>query len=163
MSPTNVYSTHPSPIGELVLVSDGEALTGVVMEEARHPPRGREGWELDDGPFVEAKRQLDAYFAGERRDFDLALKMHGTPFQLRVWKALQAIPFGETVSYGELARTVGSPRGARAAGAATGRNPIPIIVPCHRVVGAGGSLVGFGGGLPRKRALLALEGLDGWR
>lgn len=151
------YSVQESPVGNLVLASDGEALTAVYMETSRRPSEGREGWIRDDGCLAEAARQLGAYFVGERTSFDLPLRPRGTPFQLRVWEALREIPHGETISYGEVARRVGRPGAARAAGAATGRNPLPIIVPCHRVIGADGSLVGFGGGLDRKRALLELE------
>jgi methylated-DNA-[protein]-cysteine S-methyltransferase len=108
-------------------------------------------------PLDEARRQLEAYFAGELRDFDLPLAPEGSEFQLRVWEQLRAIPYGETISYGELARRVGDPAAARAVGLANGRNPLPVIVPCHRVIGADGSLTGFGGGLERKRRLLELE------
>jgi methylated-DNA-[protein]-cysteine S-methyltransferase len=109
-----------------------------------------------------AADQLAAYFAGERTDFDLPLSPSGTPFQLSVWRALLSIPYGETISYRELARRIGNAKAVRAVGAANGRNPIPIIVPCHRVIGADGSLTGYGGGLPRKRLLLELEGAGHW-
>ena len=115
------------------------------------------GWTHDETPFVELRRQLDAYFAGELEDFDLRLAPSGTPFQLQVWRALREIPYGATASYGEIARAVGQPGAARAVGGANNRNPIAIIVPCHRVIGAGGSLTGYGGGLDRKRLLLELE------
>jgi methylated-DNA-[protein]-cysteine S-methyltransferase len=115
------------------------------------------GWIHDRGPFDEAIGQLEAYFEGERREFDLPLAPEGTPFQREVWEMLRKIPYGETVSYGELARRLERPGSSRAVGAANGRNPIPIVIPCHRVVGADGSLTGFGGGLEVKRRLLALE------
>jgi methylated-DNA-[protein]-cysteine S-methyltransferase len=111
----------------------------------------------DTPPLDEARRQLEAYFAGELREFDLPLAPEGSEFQLRVWEQLRAIPYGETISYGELARRVGDPAAARAVGLANGRNPLPVIVPCHRVIGADGALTGFGGGLERKRRLLELE------
>ncbi|MBX3227499.1 MAG: methylated-DNA--[protein]-cysteine S-methyltransferase [Labilithrix sp.] len=140
----------PSPIGALTLRWENDALTavlfGVVPDDSPH----------DDAPLLEARRQLDAYFAGTRARFDLPLAPRGTPFQLRVWRALRAIPYGETTSYGALARKIGD-TGPRAVGAANGRNPIPVIVPCHRVIGADGSLTGFGGGLPTKRWLLDHE------
>jgi len=112
-------------------------------------------------PFQETIRQLRAYFAGELKDFDLRLSLIGTDFQLRVWHTLQTIPYGETISYGQLAHRIGSPKAARAVGLANGSNPIPIVVPCHRVIGSNGSLVGYGGGLSNKKALLALESRQG--
>jgi methylated-DNA-[protein]-cysteine S-methyltransferase len=148
-------ATLTTPIGELLLVSDGEALTGVRFDDARRgsPTPGGAG----DPVIEEASAQLRAYFAGERTAFDLPLRAAGTPFEQGVWRELQRIPYGETTSYGELAARVGEPSAARAVGRANGRNPIPIIVPCHRVIGADGSLTGFGGGLECKRALLDLE------
>lgn len=151
------YSVQESPIGDLFLTSDGEGLTGVYMEGSGERPEGVRGWVRSDGRLEAARRQLAEYFAGERAAFDLPLRPRGTAFQRQVWNALREIPYGETVAYGEVAERVGRPGAARAVGAATGRNPIPIVVPCHRVVGADGSLVGFGGGLERKRVLLALE------
>ncbi len=158
MTRTTCYTRVPSPIGSLLLVSDGEALTGLHMEGSRDVPASLEGWVPDPAPFAEVGRQLAAYFGGELERFDLMLRPQGTPFQRRVWDQLLTIPTGETVTYRELAHRVGSPKGARAAGAATGRNPIAVVIPCHRVVGSNGALVGFGGGLPRKRYLLELEG-----
>ena len=150
-----VYTTVPSPIGELVLTSEGTALTGVYMGG---PPHGIDPtWAEDAAPFTAAIEQLGAYFAGDRESFDLDLAPRGTPFQLTVWEALRTIPYGETRSYGELAAQIGRPGASRAVGAANGNNPLSIVVPCHRVIGADGSLTGFGGGLPRKQWLLSME------
>lgn len=154
------YSLMPSPVGELLLVGDGAALAGVSFaSNKRGRPRGAvpASWTRDDEALSEARRQLDEYFAGERIDFDLALRPEGSAFQQRVWSLLREIPFGETTSYGQIARRAGQPNAARAVGLANGSNPIPVIVPCHRVIGADGSLTGFGGGLDRKRWLLAHE------
>ena len=153
MSVKNYITEFASPIGTLQLRGTESALTGVFMEP--HPQSV--GTVRDDGPLREARRQLQEYFAGERREFSLSLEMAGTDFQRCVWQELRAIPHGETISYGELARRIGNPRAVRAVGLANGRNPISIIVPCHRVIGADGSLTGYGGGLERKRFLLALE------
>ena len=145
-----------TPIGRLVLEGDGDVLIGVWLPgERRHGRR-----DSDDVPPVleEAATQLEEYFAGERTDFGLPMELDGTPFQREVWAELARIPYGETISYGELARRVGRPRGPRAVGQANGRNPIPIIVPCHRVLASNG-IGGYGGGLKVKRALLALEGV----
>jgi methylated-DNA-[protein]-cysteine S-methyltransferase len=146
-----------SPVGPLTLVAVDGILAGLSMDQQRHAPAPETFGVRDPGPFEEAARQLDAYFAGARTDFDLELALAGTPFQQRVWKELQAIPYGETISYGQLADRLGQPSASRAVGLANGRNPVSIIVPCHRVVGADGSLTGYGGGLPRKQYLLALE------
>ena len=155
---TAIYFTEfASPIGTIQLRGAAEALTGVFMEEHRHEPARPVGAVRDAAPLRSAQRELEEYFAGERREFSLALAPEGTPFQKRVWQALREIPYGETISYLELARRVGSPRGFRAVGQANGHNPISIIVPCHRVIAADGSLGGYGGGLERKRFLLALE------
>jgi methylated-DNA-[protein]-cysteine S-methyltransferase len=147
-----LYDTIDSPLGELLLTGDGEALTGVHMDGAPDP-----GWRRDPAPFRDAADQLRAYFAGELRDFDLPLAPRGTAFQRAVWNALRAVPYGRTVGYGELAARIGRPGAARAVGAANGRNPIAIVIPCHRVIGADGTLTGYGGGLARKRRLLDLE------
>lgn len=155
-----IYYTYlESPIGRLLLTSDGISLTGLYMEPHRHGPANTEGWVRDDEavPFPTAHKQLQAYFAGELQEFDLPLAPQGTPFQQRVWNELRNIPFGQTWSYGELARRIGQPTASRAVGLANGKNPISVIVPCHRVIGANGKLVGYGGGLDRKNTLLQLE------
>ncbi|KNB53545.1 methylated-DNA--[protein]-cysteine S-methyltransferase [Streptomyces caatingaensis] len=155
-----VHTVLESPCGPLTLVATDGALSHLYMTDQRHrPPEEDFGAPGDpgDAPFAETARQLAAYFAGELTRFDLPLALHGTPFQRRVWAALQEIPYGTTVSYGELAGRIGSPGASRAVGLANGRNPVGIIVPCHRVVGADGSLTGYGGGLDRKRRLLAFE------
>lgn len=153
---TRVYTTVDSPIGELLLVGDGEALHSLSMQDGRRK-RIDPAWKRADEPFAAVTAQLAEYFAGERREFDVPLVLDGPPFQRQAWQALREIPYGETVSYGEQARRIGQPDAARAVGAANGQNPIAVIVPCHRVIGADGSLTGFGGGLSRKRLLLDLE------
>ncbi len=157
MNAQMLYTTLASPIGELLLAGDGESLSHLHMLEAPRPFTAPAHWRRQNGSFPETTRQLSEYFAGERRDFDLRLTLHGNPFELRVWEALQEIPYGATASYGQIARTIGAPTAARAVGLANGRNPVAVIVPCHRVIGADGSLTGYGGGLPRKRYLLDLE------
>ncbi|HEX4985551.1 MAG TPA: methylated-DNA--[protein]-cysteine S-methyltransferase [Burkholderiales bacterium] len=156
---TTFHCLHPSPVGPLLLMSDGESLTGLHTENDKYKPRIRAGWIEDAGarPFDRVRRELDEYFAGKRREFSLPLKPEGTDFQRRVWEQLCGIPFGETISYGELARRVGNPNASRAVGMANSRNPISIVVPCHRVIGADNSLTGYAGGLERKRALLEHE------
>lgn len=156
-TPTTITTSMDSPIGELTLTADGGVLTGVHMNEQRHTPKISAGCRRDDAGLAHVVAQLNAYFAGELTDFDLPMRMGGTDFQSRVWGALCEIPYGETISYGELARRVGSPNASRAVGLANGRNPVAIIVPCHRVIGADGSLTGYGGGLPRKVWLLEHE------
>jgi methylated-DNA-[protein]-cysteine S-methyltransferase len=151
------YTTVPSPIGELTLLGDEGGLDGLYMTAQRYGPAHDPAWRRDPAPFADAAAQLEEYFAGARTAFDLPLAPRGTPFQLRVWRLLREIPFGETTTYGTLARELGNPRTVRAVGLANGRNPLSIVVPCHRVIGADGSLVGFGGGLERKRALLTHE------
>jgi methylated-DNA-[protein]-cysteine S-methyltransferase len=155
------YVTVDSPIGHLLLQTDGISLTGLYMDVPSRPPRGINEWREDAnaGPLPQAVRQLGEYFAGNRLDFDLPLRLQGTEFQQRVWRALTEIPYGATWSYGELAKRIGNPNASRAVGLANGRNPISILVPCHRVIGADGSLTGYGGGLERKQWLLAHEGL----
>jgi methylated-DNA-[protein]-cysteine S-methyltransferase len=148
--------TVDSPVGPLTLAGRGDTLTNLRMVDQTHEP-SRAGWQPDEDAFPDAVAQLAAYFAGERTSFDLDLELTGTEFQRRVWAALQTIPYGETRSYREIAEQVGAPTAFRAVGLANGRNPIGIIVPCHRVIGAGGSLTGYGGGLDRKRLLLELE------
>ena len=152
------YHTMSSPIGDLLLAGDADALHVVHFQGGVRPMQPPAQWQRDARPFREAVRQLDAYFAGKLRDFDLPLSPSGTDFQLKVWRTLQTIPYGETWSYGQLARRIRRPDAPRAVGAANGQNPIPVIIPCHRVIGADGSLTGFGGGLPIKQKLLALEG-----
>jgi methylated-DNA-[protein]-cysteine S-methyltransferase len=158
-----IYCHVDSPIGSLLLTSDGESLTGLYMgAPSKSPELGSDWLEKPNGaPLAKAARQLEEYFAGKRKEFDLPLKMEGTEFQKRVWRQLTRIPFGETWSYGQLAKTLDNPNGSRAVGLANGRNPIAVIVPCHRVIGADGSMTGFGGGIPRKQWLLAHEGLPG--
>ena len=152
-----LYTTLDSPVGELLLSGDGQALHGLYMQEGRTAAAVRADWQRDDDAFTDVRAQLDEYFDGRRTDFDLPLAMAGSEFQRRVWRALQDIPYGETISYGEQARRLGPPATPRNVGATNGRNPISIIVPCHRVVGSDGSLTGYGGGLERKRMLLDLE------
>jgi methylated-DNA-[protein]-cysteine S-methyltransferase len=154
---TLLYTTVDSPIGPLLLLGDGEALHGLYMQEGRKPVRVSAAWQAAEEPFAEARRQLDEYFAGERTTFDLPLMAEGSEFERHVWRALEEIPYGETQSYGQVAERVGTPGAARAVGLANGRNPISIVVPCHRVIGANGTLTGYGGGLERKRFLLELE------
>ena len=156
---TTYYTFFDSPIQPLLLTSNGTALTGIFMVAHKHGPEIGQGWIQDDAaaPFPEAKRQLEAYFAGQLTEFDLPLAPVGTDFQRRVWDELRRIPYGQTISYGELARRIGNPNASRAVGLANGRNPFSIIVPCHRVVGSGGKLVGYAGGMTRKETLLALE------
>lgn len=160
-----LYDMMSSPVGSLLLSAEDEGLTSVWFEP--HGERVEPGWERDGGRSREvsrvlavAREQLAAYFEGRLTEFDLPLLPRGTPFQLRVWDALRGLRFGETTSYSELARRIGAPDAVRAVGAANGRNPLPIIVPCHRVIGADGSLTGFGGGLERKRWLLEHEALE---
>lgn len=154
------YTTIDSPIDRLMLVSDGVNLTGVYMLDQRYEPPFAKDWTCreDVAPFAETASQLREYFEGKRTDFDLPMAPSGTPFQLKVWQELCRIPYGETISYGELAKRTGNANASRAVGMANGRNPLPIIVPCHRVIGANGKLTGFGGGIWRKEKLLALEG-----
>jgi methylated-DNA-[protein]-cysteine S-methyltransferase len=151
------YTTMKSPIGPLLLAGDEGGLRLVHFATGRRPKSPERKWIENRAPFKEVIRQLDAYFEGKLTDFDLPIVLDGTEFQLLVWNSLRKIPYGETVSYGQLARRIGSPDAARAVGLANGSNPIPIIVPCHRVIGSNGDLTGFGGGLPVKKKLLALE------
>jgi methylated-DNA-[protein]-cysteine S-methyltransferase len=155
------HAVVDSPVGPLTLVAVDGAVAGLYMDEHRHrPPRELFGDPADDPagePFAGAFRQLREYFDGQRTEFDLQLRLGGTAFQQRVWAALQVIPYGQTVSYGQLADRLGQPTASRAVGLANGKNPVSIIVPCHRVVGADGGLTGYGGGIERKRYLLAHE------
>ena len=155
---TRYWHTLDSPVGRLLLGGDGERLTRVDFQDGPHPLRPAAHWQPSAAPFATAIEQLAQYFAGRRRSFELPLAPVGTDFQRRVWQALCAIPYGTTISYGELASRIGNPRASRAVGLANGANPLPLVVPCHRVIGANGALTGFGGGVPIKRALLALEG-----
>jgi methylated-DNA-[protein]-cysteine S-methyltransferase len=156
-SPTAITTVMDSPIGPLTLTAVDGLLTGVHMSEQRHLRKLPTGCERDDAGLGHVVEQLRAYFTGTLTDFDLPMEMHGTDFQRRVWAALCEIPYGETISYGELARWVGNPKASRAVGLANGRNPVAIVVPCHRVIGADGSLTGYGGGLDRKVWLLEHE------
>ncbi|MEU6402468.1 methylated-DNA--[protein]-cysteine S-methyltransferase [Streptomyces sp. NPDC046985] len=152
------HTVTDSPYGPLTLVAEEGVLCGLYMVDQRHrPPQESFGARAETAAFDEARRQLDAYFAGELTEFTLELRLNGTPFQRRVWDGLRRIPYGETRSYGQLADALGARGASRAVGLANGRNPIGIIVPCHRVVGADGSLTGYGGGLARKRRLLDFE------
>jgi methylated-DNA-[protein]-cysteine S-methyltransferase len=151
------YDDMDSPIGKLRLVADSHGLREIWLAQARHPKTAQASWICAAAPLAFARVQLQEYFAGERAQFDLPLHPTGTPFQLAVWHELARIPYGITISYGELARRIGRPQAMRAVGAANGRNPLPIVVPCHRVIGSNGSLTGFGGGLPTKQFLLTME------
>ena len=156
------FTEMESPIGLLRLRGTKEGITGLFMENHRHGPESDDqlGWQRDDALFEEARRQLTDYFAGVRKTFDLTIDRNalgGTPFQRRIWRELENIPYGVTISYGDLAKRIGNANAVRAVGLANGRNPISIIVPCHRVIGANGTLTGYGGGLERKRWLLDFE------
>jgi methylated-DNA-[protein]-cysteine S-methyltransferase len=151
------YTTFESPVGPLLLAGDSNALQRVSFESSKHSALTQAELKQDRAAFTEVIRQLQAYFRGELKVFDVPLAMEGTDFQLRVWNALRGIPYGETVSYAQLAERIGNPKAVRAVGLANGSNPIPIIVPCHRVIGSDGSLTGFGGGLPIKKILIELE------
>jgi methylated-DNA-[protein]-cysteine S-methyltransferase len=151
------YTHYDTPVGRLLLIADERGLRGLFMEQHRRGPTRVDDFRADASPFDETRRQLDEYFAGRRRVFELPLAAEGTEFQRMVWRELSRIPYGETCSYGEIARRVGRPAASRAVGAANGRNPISIIVPCHRVIGSTGALTGYGGGESRKRWLLEHE------
>lgn len=151
------YQHLDSPIGRLLVAGDDGGLRFLLFANGRDRATPRPEWEPDRGSLTEPVKQLTAYFAGRLREFDVPLAPEGTPFQRQVWTALCGIPYGETTSYGALARRIGNPNAVRAVGLANGSNPISIIIPCHRVIGSNGSLVGYGGGLPIKQALLALE------
>lgn len=151
------YATLESPVGRLLFVGDGEAIYRLNMEDPNQPPDVDEDWTFDPTAFSDARDQLSAYFEGDLTEFDLELDASGTPFQKRVWDALLTIPFGKTASYVDIARKVGTPNASRAVGGANSRNPISIVVPCHRVIGASGKLTGYAGGLDRKKKLLDHE------
>ena len=150
-------TTYDSPVGPLLLLGRCEALSGVYFPESRRPASIENDWREDSAPFREVCRQFEAYFAGGLERFDFPLAPKGTDFQMRVWEQLRGIPYGQTISYGELARRVGDSNASRAVGAANGKNPISIIVPCHRVIGSNGKLTGFGGGVETKRWLIEHE------
>jgi len=151
------YTYMESPVGRLLLAGDEEGLQLIGFAEGKNQPQPEPDWRYHTEPLRSAVGQLSDYFAGNRRSFDLSLQLRGTPFQLTVWRALQDIPYGQTISYGELARRIGNPKASRAVGLANGSNPIAIVVPCHRVIGSNGKLTGYGGGLCHKETLLALE------
>ena len=151
------FSQLETPIGSLLLLGDERTLTGLYMHEHRHQPPTPAGCEQNDRAFRHVREQLQAYFAGKLQSFEIAVAGHGSPFQHTVWKALTEIPFGVTESYGQLASRIGNAKASRAVGLANGKNPISIIVPCHRVIGKSGSLTGYGGGLERKKWLLEHE------
>ena len=152
------YGWMESPVGELLIVADETTLRMISFREGRYPGKVADGWRRGGAVVANAREQLGEYFAGRRRRFDLSLAPSGTAFQLHAWQALQDIPYGATCSYGEQARAMGQPRAVRAVGAANGRNPIPIVVPCHRVIGGDGRLTGYAGGLDIKKFLIELEG-----
>ena len=154
---TTYYCVIKSPVGRLLLAGTAQALTHIAFQDGRHPLTPAPRWIQTDKPFQKPIQQLKEYFAGQRKTFKIRLAPKGTPFQLKVWQALRAIPYGHTASYGQIARAVGNPKAARAIGAANGQNPLSIIVPCHRVIGSNGTLVGYGGGLSTKEALLTHE------
>jgi methylated-DNA-[protein]-cysteine S-methyltransferase len=157
MPPTTFYTYADSPLGRLYLQSDGQFLTGLYMPQHKHWSGPDPAHQQSDKPFATVRKQLDEYFAGLRQQFDIPTKSAGTPFQLRVWDELTRIPFGVTITYGQLASRLGMPTGSRAVGNANGKNPISIIVPCHRVIGASGTLTGYAGGVEKKLRLLTLE------
>ena len=154
------YTFLDTPIGQLLLAGEGEVLHFLGFPEGKMAIDPKPEWCRDDAILQQAKRQLNEYFAGQRQDFDLQLAPVGTEFQLQVWQQLQCIPYGSVCSYSELAVAIDRPKAVRAVGAANGQNPIPVIIPCHRVIGANGQLTGFGGGLDTKQHLLKLEGIE---
>lgn len=164
-SPYNVlsrdlaYTRHPSPLGDLLLAGDSDALHLIAFPTGPKQVAPADAWMKDTTLFADARAQLDAYFAGDLTEFDLTYTLDGTEFQNSVWQTLATIPFGETWSYGQLAKALDRPKASRAVGAANGANPLPIILPCHRVIGASGDLTGFGGGMKAKELLLTLEGV----
>ena len=152
-----LYYLLRSPVGGLLLVGNNQSLKMLSFQDGKHPQAIQSQWKKDRRPFQKIIMQLEAYFEGHLTKFTVKLSPEGTDFQQKVWKALRSIPYGETVSYGDIAKRIGNPNASRAVGAANGHNPISIIVPCHRVIGANGKLVGYGGGLPIKQSLLSLE------
>jgi len=160
MKPSSSTYSHwiwPSPVGDLLLVNDGKGLCRLQFQDGAHPLKIDKSWNKQRSPFATVIRQLEQYFAGRLQRFTIPLSLEGTEFQRSVWRALKTIPYGKTVSYGAISKKIGKPNASRAVGAANGQNPVSIIVPCHRVIGANGKLVGYGGGLPIKTALLELE------
>jgi methylated-DNA-[protein]-cysteine S-methyltransferase len=155
------YARYESPLGPIIAIANDEGIWSIDFVKAKYAKRIGDDWVEDPKhpPLAECFRQLAEYFAGKRREFDLPLAPRGTSFQERVWREIARVPYGETISYGELAKRAGAPGQARAAGAATGRNPVGVVIPCHRIVGADGSLTGYAGGLDRKQQLLELEGV----
>ncbi|MDH5426835.1 MAG: methylated-DNA--[protein]-cysteine S-methyltransferase [Nitrospirota bacterium] len=151
------YWILPSPVGDLLLVNDGEGLCRLQFQDGAHPNTIDPQWKKQRNPFTAVVKELEAYFAGQLRRFTIPVSLNGTVFQRAVWRALQTIPYGKTVSYGAISKKIGNPNASRAVGAANGQNPVSIIVPCHRVIGSTGKLVGYGGGLSIKTALLELE------
>ncbi|TFG63480.1 MAG: methylated-DNA--[protein]-cysteine S-methyltransferase [Nitrospirales bacterium] len=151
------YWIWPSPVGGLLLLDDGRGLCGIQFQDGAHPLEIDAQWKKQRSPFTPVIQQLEEYFAGRLQRFTIPLSLEGTAFQRSVWRALKTIPYGKTVSYGAISKRIGNPKASRAVGAANGQNPVSIIVPCHRVIGANGKLVGYGGGLPIKTALLKLE------
>lgn len=151
------FTQIESPLGRLLLAANDGGLRYIIFSSETQPARPDPSWREDPAPLTQAIRQLQAYFAGDLETFNLRLAPQGTPFQMEVWQRLRDIPYGQTISYGELARRIGNPKASRAVGLANGSNPIPIVIPCHRVIGSNGKLTGYGGGLPIKEKLLALE------
>ena len=151
------YCQIPSPVGELLLAGNAKGLKLLSFQDGNHPVQPEPNWTYNEKPFVHVRKQLQAYFSGRLKKFTLPLAPEGTPFQLQVWQSLKKIPYGKTVSYGEIAKSIGNPSASRAVGAANGQNPLSIIIPCHRVIGSTGKLVGYGGGLSKKEQLLSLE------
>ncbi|MBY0527797.1 MAG: methylated-DNA--[protein]-cysteine S-methyltransferase [Gemmataceae bacterium] len=158
MIATTCYSYIEGPLGRMLVRGDGQFITGLFLPQHKGSPGPDASWKQCDAPFAALREQLAGYFAGKRQQFDVALKLAGTPFQQHVWQELRRIPFGTTITYGDLARRVGKPTASRAVGHANGRNPVSIIVPCHRVVGADQKLTGYAGGIDKKRWLLDFEG-----
>jgi len=154
------FCYHPTPVGRFLLAGTDRELRYTSFVSGKRPKKIESSWKEDIAPLGYAIEQIDAYFAGELRDFDIPFHAEGTPFQQAVWSILEVIPFGDTMTYGAVAEKLGRSGGAQAVGAACGANPLPIIVPCHRVIGANGSMTGFGGGLPIKHQLLELEGIS---
>ena len=151
------YTYTSSPVGQLLLAGSTESLQIIGFADGKKARRAETGWERHDAPFKKTARQLNEYFSGDRREFELDLALEGTTFQVEVLDALRSIPYGETCSYSDIEATVGRPNAVRAVGNANGRNPLPIVIPCHRVIGSDGGLAGFGGGIETKRYLLDLE------